>query len=196
MAAEDRKLTQGTAILGTALPNLYFYAATTAGALPWGKVSGAELANYLYFGGALYPIGAISDGDALYRNGGTVSGYTPVTTGGTVTLTNKRITARVFAEASNGTITPALDSYDQHNVTAQAAAGSIAAPTGTPTAAQKFILRIKDNGTARALTWAGIYRAMGVALPSTTVLSKTLYLGFIYNSTDTKWDLVASAQEA
>jgi len=29
----------------------------------------------------------------------------------------------------------------------------------------------------------------------TTVAGKTLYMGFIYNSNDTKWDLVAFAQE-
>jgi hypothetical protein len=46
------------------------------------------------------------------------------------------------------------------------------------------------------LTWNAVFRAMWVALPSTTVLSKTLYLWFIYNATDTKWDLIASAQEA
>ena len=112
------------------------------------------------------------------------------------TLTNKRITARVFSEASNATPTPAGDSYDQHNITAQAAAAAFAAPTGTPTDGQKLIIRIKDNGTARAISWNAIYRALGVALPATTVLGKTLYLGFIYNAADAKWDLVASAQEA
>lgn len=113
----------------------------------------------------------------------------------TLTLTNKRITPRVSTEASNATPTPAADSVDMHTITAQAEAAAFAAPTGTPTAGQKLIIRIKDNGTARALSWNAIYRAMGTALPSTTVLSKTLYLGFIYNSTDSKWDLVASAQE-
>ena len=51
---------------------------------------------------------------------------------------------------------------------------------------------IKDNGTARSLGWNAIYRASSdLALPATTVLGKTLYCGFIYNSTDTKWDLIA-----
>jgi hypothetical protein len=30
----------------------------------------------------------------------------------------------------------------------------------------------------------------------TTVAGKTLYLGMIYNSADSKWDVVAVAQEA
>jgi hypothetical protein len=35
-----------------------------------------------------------------------------------------------------------------------------------------------------------------VTLPTTTVISKTLYLGMIFNNADTKWDVVAVAQEA
>lgn len=119
-----------------------------------------------------------------------------VGTSETQTLTNKRNTPRVGTTASGATITPTGDTADQYNVTALAEAATIAAPSGTPTHGQKLILRLKDNGTARALTWNSIYRAMAVSLPTTTVLSKTLYLGFIYNSTDTKWDLVASVQEA
>jgi hypothetical protein len=69
---------------------------------------------------------------------------------------------------------------------------TIAAPTGTPTQGQKLIVRIKDNGTARALAWNAIFRAStDLALPLITVVNKTMYLGFIYNSTDTKWDFVA-----
>jgi hypothetical protein len=81
-------------------------------------------------------------------------------------------------------------------ITAQAGALLFNSPGGTLVQGRKLMIRIKDNGTARALTWNAVFRAMGTALPSTTVLSKTLYLGFIYNSTDTKWDLIASAQEA
>lgn len=125
----------------------------------------------------------------------TVPSGAVVGTSDTQTLTNKRITKRVYTEASNATPTPACDSYDVHKITALAAAAAFAAPTGTPTEAQQLTIRIKDNGTARALTYNAIYRAVGATLPTTTVISKTLYLGFIFNSTDTKWDLVAVSQE-
>lgn len=89
-----------------------------------------------------------------------------------------------------------MDNLDEFIITAQAGALLFNAPGGTLVQGRSLIIRIKDNATARALTWDAIFRAVGVALPTTTVLSKTLYLGFKYNSTDTKWDLIASAQEA
>lgn len=102
---------------------------------------------------------------------------------------------RITSEASNATPTPNADTTDVHIVTALAAGATFAAPTGTPTHGQKLIIRVKDNGTARSLSWnsgAGGYRAStDLALPTTTILSKTIYCGFMYNSTDTKWDLLA-----
>lgn len=89
-----------------------------------------------------------------------------------------------------------MDNLDEFIITAQAGALLFNSPGGTLVQGRTLIIRIKDNGTARALTWNSVFRAMGTALPSTTVLSKTLYLGFKYNSTDSKWDLIASAQEA
>lgn len=118
---------------------------------------------------------------------------------GTETLTNKRITPRVISATSYTTDTgTSLDvsTCDQFQITAQAGALKFNNPGGTPLGGQKLIIRIKDDGTARALTYDTQFRAIGNALPTTTVLSKTLYMGFIYNATDTKWDLVAVAQEA
>lgn len=99
----------------------------------------------------------------------------------------------IQAVTSASTVTPTFTN-DQVNVTALAVACQLLNPTGT--AVEKgIVVRIKDNGTPRALTYDTQYRAVGVTLPTTTVASKTLYLGMIYNSTDTKWDVVAVAQE-
>lgn len=114
----------------------------------------------------------------------------------TATLTNKRITRRVFTTADTATLTIASDDYDGAKVTALAQAMTIAAPTGTPTAMQSLIIRIKDNGTARALTWNSAFRAIGVTLPTTTVISKTVYIGCVWNPEDSKWDCIAVSQEA
>lgn len=120
------------------------------------------------------------------------------TLAGTETLTNKRITSRVQSVTDAATVTPDADANDCVDITAIAQAFTIANPTGTPTNFQKLIIRIKDNGTARAITFGTAYVAGGVALPTTTVISKILTLGFIYNTANSlnKWQLVASAQEA
>jgi len=85
---------------------------------------------------------------------------------------------------------------DQAILTAQAVALTIGAPTGGLTNGKKLIIRIKDDGTARAITFNAVFRAIGVTLPTTTVASKTTYLGLVYNSTNTKWDILAVKTEA
>ena len=120
---------------------------------------------------------------------GTVVGNTDAQT-----LTNKRIDPRVAAET--GTFTPDVSTTDMVVVTGLAATCTINAPTGTPVQGTKLMFRIKDNGTTRSLTWNSIYRACGVPLPTATVVSKTMYVGMIYNTTDTKWDVVSLTQEA
>lgn len=94
------------------------------------------------------------------------------------------------------TITPARTSNrTQYSITEQAAAVAIAEPTGTPLNGDTLVIRIEDDGTGRAITWDAIFEAKGVDLPSTTTASKMLYVGFVYNSTDSKWDCIASSEE-
>lgn len=113
------------------------------------------------------------------------------------TFNNKlSVSPRVQTVASSATVTPAADSNDMVVITAQAAGLTIANPSGTPAQGQKIIIRLKDNGTARAVSFGTYYRAMGNALPTTTTINKTMYMGFIFNSTDTKWDLIALTTEA
>jgi len=104
------------------------------------------------------------------------------------------LTTRIASTVSAATITPNCDITTQHNVTALAVAATFAIPTGTATDGQKLMIRIKDNGTAQALTWttsAGGYRIVGSTLPTTTVANKLLYIGCIYNAADAFWDVVA-----
>lgn len=97
--------------------------------------------------------------------------------------------------ASSATVTPAFGN-DLVTITAQAAALTIANPTGTAIPGMGMVIRIKDNGTARAITWGTQYRGIGVTLPSTTVATKTTYVAMIYNATDTTWDVVAVGTQA
>jgi len=124
-----------------------------------------------------------------------VEGVDVVTTSATQTLTGKRITPRIGTTASSAT--PAIDVglYDQFNITALAAAitSMTSGLSGTPTDGQKLLIRIKDNATARAITWGASFVSSGVAtLPTTTVISKTHLVGLIYDSTAAKWVCVAA----
>jgi hypothetical protein len=119
----------------------------------------------------------------------------------TQTLTNKFITPRINAQTT--TASPWAwnsDSFDQQSFSALANALTINADAGTPVDGERTILRFKDNGTARALTWTTgstkSFRAIGVTLPTTTVVGKTTYVGCIYNTADSRWDVIAVAQEA
>ena len=95
--------------------------------------------------------------------------------------------------------TPSIntDTTDIFTVTALAAAITSFTTnlTGTPVNGQKLILRIKDDGTARAITWGASFVSRGATLPTTTVINKTVYVGLIYNSTASIWDCVAVSQE-
>lgn len=68
-------------------------------------------------------------------------------------------------------------------------------PTGTAVEGHGIVVRIKANG-AYSISYGTQYRAIGVTLPTATVSGKTLYYGMIFNTTDTKWDVVSVTQEA
>lgn len=114
----------------------------------------------------------------------------------TDTLTNKRITPRVNTITSSATPTTNTDNYDFVNITALAAAITSMTTnlSGTPSIGDVLVFQIKDNGTARAITWGASFTAKGVALPTTTVISKLLTVCFIWNGSN--WGCVGSAQEA
>lgn len=108
------------------------------------------------------------------------------------TLFNKRITPRVGGTASFPSVTPASDGTDIYQLTSLANDCTFNAPSGTPTNGQNLWIRVKDNGTARSLTWHSIYsESSGVDLPSTTIVGETLYIQFIYNSNESQWEAVS-----
>lgn len=102
----------------------------------------------------------------------------------------------VYTATSAATLTPNTDVYDQYHITAQSEDITIADCSNSPKDAEKMIVRIKDDGTGRGITFGDSYRGVGETLPTTTTSSKTLYMGFIWNATDSKMDLVAVSEEA
>ena len=115
----------------------------------------------------------------------------------TGTFTNKRITPRVGTVASSATPSINTDTIDFFTITALAAAitSMTSGLTGTPTEGQKLIIRIKDNGTARAITWGASFVSRGGTLPTTTVISKVTTVGLIYDAIASVWGCAAVSQE-
>lgn len=100
--------------------------------------------------------------------------------------------------ASHATPTINTDTTDIFTITALAV--DITSMTtnlsGTPVNGQKLIIRIKDDDTARAITWGSSFASMLATLPTSTTLGKTQYNGCIWNSTSSKWDLLVTGDEA
>lgn len=193
--------------------NIAFRGGIPTGTNRWNLFMDGTASNFL--GGNLIvnaPLGFGASGSPSYGTVGQAllsqgSGAPPVwgaagdvTLTGTQTLTNKRVTPRSVEIASASTITPTSDTTDQYEVTALAADAVLASPSGTPTDAQRLLIRIKDNGTPRNLSWtfgvAGSYRAVGAILPTITTANKTVYVGCIYNVADARWDVVGVTTEA
>jgi len=111
-----------------------------------------------------------------------------------------KTTPRMSSAASASTLTPNADNFDNYAFTALAAALTLNADAGTPLDGQPIMIRLLDNGTARALTWttgsSKAFRAIGITLPTTTTLSKTLYIGGRYNAAAARWDMLATGVEA
>lgn len=103
--------------------------------------------------------------------------------------------ARVQTISSNATVT-ATNLNDLVTITAQAVGVTFANPIGTFTEGQSLMYRIKDDGTARSISYGAKFRAIGVTLPTTTTISKTTYIGCIYNSIDDKFDVLGVCTEA
>lgn len=116
-----------------------------------------------------------------------------VTATSTTTLTNKRITKRVVAVTSSATPTFNSDNGDIAQLTGLAVniTNMSTNLTGTPNHGDMFCYEITDNGTARTLTWGASFSATTLALPTTTVISTLLRCLFQWNSTTSKWEIIA-----
>ncbi len=111
----------------------------------------------------------------------------------TDTLTNKRITARVGSTTSSATPTINTDNVDVYKLTAQTADITSFTTNLTGTPADNDVLIIEITGTAaRAITWGSSFEASTVALPTTTVSTAMLAVGFLWNTATSKWRCVAA----
>jgi hypothetical protein len=123
-----------------------------------------------------------------------VEGVTVDTISATNTLTNKRITKRTGSTTSSATPTINTDNVDVYLLTAQTVdiTSFTTNLSGTPTEGQ--LLWISITGTAaRAITWGASFESSTVTLPTTTVTTARLDVGFVWNTVSNKWRCIASA---
>ena len=114
-----------------------------------------------------------------------------VTLTGAETLTNKRILPRTVSVLSSATPAINTDACDVYQLTAQAEAITAVSVTGTPVDNQCLVVEITGTA-ARAIAWGASFEPSTVALPTTTVTTAMLTVGFIYNSTTSKWRCVGA----
>lgn len=120
--------------------------------------------------------------------------------GSTLTLPtlSVRNNPRTTTETSSATPTINTDNTDIHTITALATAITSMTTnlSGTPVNGQKLIIRITDSGSGQNITWGASFESMGATLPTAITASKTRYVGLIYSSTTSKWQCVASIEQA
>lgn len=111
------------------------------------------------------------------------------------TLTNKRITRRFITTTQSATPTINTDNTDIASITglAQAVTSFSTNLSGTPSAGDYFQIQITDNGTARALTWGAKFASTTITLPTTTVISTLLRVGFQWDTVAAVWQCIAVA---
>lgn len=100
---------------------------------------------------------------------------------------------RVVTLTDAATVTPNADTTDLGILTTLSQNTTFANPTGTPTNGQSLMIRITSS-TSRGLTFGTAYQgAGGINLPTATTGDNFEdYIGFRFNSLDSRWDLVAS----
>lgn len=119
---------------------------------------------------------------------------TLATLDGTETFTNKAIQPRVVTIADATSITINADTTDIATQANTQALGTLTvnAPTGTPLNGQKIILRLRSTN-AQTFSWNAVFTgSVDIPLPISSS-GGTLYdyVGFIYNSTAAKWQMIA-----
>jgi hypothetical protein len=133
--------------------------------------------------------------DAKFATAKSIADSSIVLSAKVQTLTGKRITQRVVTTTDDSTAVIDVDVTDVYELTAVANATTFST-TGTPTDGQKILLRFKDAGVAKGLTWDAIFVIIGVVLPTTTVAGKWHYVLIQYNTAAVKWHAVAVSVQA
>lgn len=201
-------------IIGTATQNVFNTVSTTVNAfgaattLNIGSTSGTTTIN----GNVILQTGRTSTftghninvgSDASYDmwNRGTGAGLTRIANGTTgqvlraTTSSAQTWTALTRTGTTTSSATPTIntDNVEFYDLTAQAVdiTSFTTNLSGTPVKGQKLWIAITGTA-ARAITWGASFEASTIALPTTTVTTARLDVGFIWNDITSKWRCVGA----
>jgi hypothetical protein len=191
----------GTGFSSYAVGDLLYADTTTTLA----KLADVAVGNALISGGvnSAFSWGKIGlsthvSGTLPVGNGGTgattLAGASIATYAGAETLSNKNIQQRVVDTATATAITINADTTDLATMANTQGAGTftINAPSGTPFNGQKLMFRMSSTAV-QTFSWNAIFQGSAdQALPTASSgAGKYDYMGFFYNSINSKWQLVS-----
>jgi len=114
--------------------------------------------------------------------------------GGVIFSIGGVVTTRVTALPDATSVTFDVDTTDMATQANTQAFGTLTinAPTGTPSNGQRIIFRLRSTNV-QAFSWNAVFQgSTDVGLPSSSSgASKYDYMGFIYNSTAAKWQILS-----
>lgn len=105
-----------------------------------------------------------------------------------------RITPRNFSDDSGtlNSITPNIVDYDAYSISNISGAFTINNSLVSMTGGEKIIIKLQSNGSTQTIILDTEYRCVAeVVLPTEVPASGWLYIGIIWNSEDSMWDIIA-----
>ena len=181
----------------SALVNSFYRVAGSWTGSPFAGVNGGNQGHIVHMGfnstfanQIFYPLDSVNNLRYRSKLSGTWGSWVEIGAGGGG---GSRTTQSV---ATTSLLSVDVSQYKQYSVTDLDQSLIISVPLN-PSEENDIVYRIKDDGiTPQFIIFDFVYRPIGVDLPFTTTLGKTMYIGCKYNADDLVWDVVSVKEEA
>jgi hypothetical protein len=110
-------------------------------------------------------------------------------------VANAGVTKRVATAGDDATAVINVATTDVYELT-DIANATLFSTTGTPLDGQTILIRFKDAGVAKALTWDAIFVPIGITLPAITTAGKWTYVAGAYNLAALAFHMMGTQTEA